>query len=183
MRTGIPFGRYLYSERAGPRILGFVPWSVPLLWTYVILNVREVARLIVRPWPELPNRGLWTLGLTPVLVTITDFNLEPFAVGVGHFWEWPSRALLPAWRTAPWTNFLGWFVTTSLLLVLVTLWLINKQPVKRPPPNPYPFWLWLAVNGFLVAANASRGLWDAVVPGLLLTLAAGILALRGLLAE
>jgi uncharacterized membrane protein len=179
-RTGIPFGLLAYTERAGPKLFENLPSPLPLFCVVVILNSREVARLILRPWRGLPNRGLWTLGLACLLAVGIDISLEPFAVKVSHFWIWRVSAGVPAWHTAPWVNFAGWLTTTFLALAFTTPWLINKQPVKIPAPNSYPLWVWLAVNLLLVVANASRGLRNAAVLGLVLTLVVAALGLRGL---
>ncbi len=177
-KTGIPFGALSYTESSGARIFGLVPWPVPLLCAVAVLNSRGAARLILRRWPNLPSRGLWTIGLASLLAVATDLSLEPFAVEVRRFWSWRTTPKQFAWHTVPWPNYLAGLIVTFLILVLAAPWLIDKRPVKNPPPNPYPFWLWLAVNLLLAVANASHGLWDSAAFGFLSSLAVGILAWR-----
>ena len=43
--SGIPFGPYLYTETAGPKIFNVLPWPVPLVWIIVLLNARGVRAL------------------------------------------------------------------------------------------------------------------------------------------
>lgn len=179
VKTGIPFGPYVYTENLGPRMFHLLPWPMPLLWVVIILNSRGVARLILRPGSKLPNPGLWTIGLTCVLAVVIDFNLEPFAVKVGRFWNWRTLPDVPAWYGAPWVNFLGWIVAVFLVLAFTTPWLINKKPVKSQVPDYYPLSMWLTVNLLLVSANAWRGLWTAAGFGLVAGLIVTAFAVRG----
>jgi hypothetical protein len=74
-------------------------------------------------------------------------------------------------------NFIGWAVTTLLILAFVTPFLLNKRPVKNPP-DYHPLVVWLVLSLLLLTGAAVHHLWLATV-----TIAAqsGLLAVLGLL--
>ncbi len=160
-KTGILFGPRTYTGTFGAKILG-VPWPVPLLWLTIIFNGRGVARLIMRPWRETPYYGFRVIGLTGALAVAFDAALEPFATRVKHYWFWELHASVPAWYSAPWMNFLGWFVTTLGILGFTTPWLIDKRPLQQPT-DYHPLALWLLLNFYIATANALWQMWPAVV--------------------
>lgn len=176
--TAVPFGPYLYTQAAGPRLLGLLPWWVPLVWVIVILNSRGVARLILRPWRKARTYGLRLIGLTTVLSLLCDFGLEPFAARMKGYVLWSPTRLGFSWYGAPVTNFAGWTVTALLMLAFVTPALINKSPVKHPP-DYHPLALWSLLNTLFAAGAITHQFWlaAAVSSGaLLITL---IFAVRG----
>ncbi len=177
-KTGIPFGPFFYTENLGPAPFHLLPWPVPAIWIIAILNSRGTARLILRPWRELPNYGIYSLALTCLLVVIFDANLEPWAARTNHFWIWQTPKSVPAWYGAPWINFPAWATVTLLILGFATPWLINKKPVTDPPPDYPPLILWLTVNFLLTAANAAHHLWLATIFGLTTTTFIAFIAIR-----
>ena len=56
--TGMPFGPFMFGPKAGPKLFKTLPWAVPLLWVFAILNSRGVARLILRPWRKTKSLRL-----------------------------------------------------------------------------------------------------------------------------
>jgi uncharacterized membrane protein len=177
--TGIPFGPIFYTGNAGAKLGDLLPWTLPLWWVVLLLNGRGVARLILRPWRKTPYYGFWVIGLTAALLVAFDLGLEPFAVFVRDYWLWRTPRGVPAWFTAPWVNFLTWFVTASAILVFSVPWLINKNPVKRPM-DYHPLIVWLVLNAWLALGN---GLHDRCWPAAVVTVTAGIItavqAIRG----
>lgn len=178
VRTGIPFGPYIYTDSAGPRFFDTLPWFVPFLWIIVVLNSRGVARLILRPWRRVHNYGLRVLALTTGLCVAFDFNLEPFASRVEEDWLWRPTRLHWTWYHMPLTNLLGWVVTTLLILAFVTPALINKKPVKHPP-DYHPLVVWTLLNALFVTGTGMHQLWLASAVGLAAILMVAIFALRG----
>jgi uncharacterized membrane protein len=160
-KTGLPFGARVDTDALGPRLFGVLPWPVPLIWIVAILNSRGVARLILRPWRRTPNYGFRVIGLACLLTVVFDLGLEPWAGEANVWWFWQMPRSVPAWHHAPWVNFLGWTVTTLLILAFVTPWLINKKPVPPPPPDYQPLVLWLLLNLLPAAGCAAHHLWSA----------------------
>jgi uncharacterized membrane protein len=176
--TGIPFGAHTYTDSAGWRVFDILPWPMPLMWVVVILNARGVARLILRPWRMSKTYGFRVIGLTCVLAVAFDFALEPFASQVNRFWIWQMPTAVPAWHTAPWSNFLGWLTTSLLILAFVTPGLINKKPVRHPP-DYHPLDVWLVLNLIFAAGTATHGLWLATGFTLVVSAIAALFAVRG----
>jgi putative membrane protein len=177
-KLGFPFGPFFYTENLGPTLLYLVPWPVPMIWLIAIFNSRGVARLILRPWRDLPNYGFASLALTCVLTVVFDFNLEPYAARTEHFWIWKTQKPFLAWYGAPLVNFAAWAAVTLLLVAIVTPWLIIKKPMTNPPPDYPPLVLWLITTLLLTTANAAHQHWAAVVFGLVTITAITILAFR-----
>jgi hypothetical protein len=175
--SGIPFGPIIYTA-LGEKIFHAVPWPAPLGWIFLIVNGRGIARLIMRPWRKTNYYGFWVIGLTCLLVVIFDLGLEPFAVYVKDYWIWQTPKPVPAWYTAPWVNFPGWFVTSLAILTFAMPWLINKQPVKQPI-DYRPLVLWWLFIIWTMAGNAMHHLWPAVAVSLAGNVVMTIFAVRG----
>jgi uncharacterized membrane protein len=175
--SGVPFGPLLYSDALGEKIFQTLPWPVPLLWVVIIVNARGVARLAMRPWRKTNFYGFWVIGLACLLAMIFDLGLEPFAVFVKGWWGW-QLTRSARWYTAPWVNWLGWFITALAVLAFTTPWLINKQPVKRPI-DYHPLIVWLLLSLILAVGNAAHGLWPPVWVSLVANAGATVLAVRG----
>jgi uncharacterized membrane protein len=176
--TGIPFGAYTCTDKFGPRLFDNLHLCVPFLWIVAIVNSRGVARLMLRPWRKTKLYGFRVIGLTCLLTVLFDFGLEPFAADVNRFWIWQTPQSVPAWYTAPWVNFLGWAMTTLLILAFATPWFINKSSVGRPP-DYHPFIVWMLLNLVFVTGHAGHQLWWAAGFGVLTGLIVTIFALRG----
>lgn len=176
--TGVPFGPIVFSDTLGGMWFGVLPWTVPLLWVVAIVSGRGVARLIMRPWRKTNFYGFWVIGITCLLLVHLDLALEAFAVDVRHYWLWRPTVTSLKWHTAPWVNFLGWFVTALAVLSLTLPSLINKQPVKRPM-DYQPLIMWMLLHGWLATGNAVAGLWPAVAAGVAGVVVAAVFAVRG----
>lgn len=176
--TGIPFGPYLYTEAAGPKLFKVLPWSIPVIWIIVLLNARGVARLILRPWRKSRLYGFRLIGVTAVLAVVFDLGLEAFATRVNGFWLWQPTKLPLAWLGTPPSNFLGWLVTALLVLAFVTPVMINKSHQKFPS-DYQPLTVWILLNLLFVTGAASHQLWLACgVIGVATTVTA-VMAIRG----
>jgi uncharacterized membrane protein len=132
----------------------------------------------MRPWRKTNFYGYWVMGITGFLIVHLDFALEAFAVDVRHYWLWRPTVTILKWHSAPWVNFLGWFVTALAILSLSLPSLINKQPVKRPM-DYQPLIQWMLIHSWLATGNAFAGLWPAVVIGAVGSVTAAIFAIRG----
>jgi uncharacterized membrane protein len=160
--TAVPFGPFVFTDRAGRMLFQPLPWTIPLVWLVVILNARGVALLVLRPWRQTRNYGFWLLGLAVGLVVLFDFGFEPFATQVMNYWSWKPTKLPYDWYGAPFVNFLGWALGALVILVFVTPALLNKHPVKRPP-DYHPLVVWLALLVVLASATAKHRLWAATI--------------------
>jgi len=161
--TGVPFGPFVYHpQNIGQMLFNSLPWTVPLIWVVVLLNSRGVARLMLRRVRRKTGYGFYVMGLTVVLVVLFELSWEPYAASVKQYWSWKPTRIPSDWYTAPWTNFLGWAVMTTLILLFVTPALINKSPIKSPPSHQ-PLILWELLSLLLLTAAALRHLRSAVI--------------------
>ena len=176
-KTRVPFGPRAYTDALGGKIFG-VPWPMPLLWLVVIVNSRGVARLILRPWRRTMYYGFWVIGLACMLAVVFDASLEPFAARARQYWFWETHLSVLSWYSAPWVNYLGWFVTALGILGFTTPWLINKQPVKQPT-DYHPLVIWLLLNLYFATGNALQQLWFALAFCLVANVLVAAYAVRG----
>jgi uncharacterized membrane protein len=99
---GVPYGGYHYTEALAPKIFG-VPLVLTCAWLVLVALVQScVARL---------PRALRAL-IGAVWMTAIDFLIDPLAAGPLGYWRWDDGG---AYYGIPWTNFLGWFVTSLII--------------------------------------------------------------------
>ena len=176
--TGTPFGPLVYTDSLGECLFQVVPWPLPLLWVVLIVNGRGVARLVMRPWRKTNYYGFWVIGITCVLVTLFALGFEPFAARVKYYWLWQIAPGTANWYTAPWGTFLGWLMTAGAIVALSIPWLINKHPVKQPM-DYHPLIVWVLLNLWPAAGNASREFWPPVILAAITVTVAAVYAIRG----
>lgn len=118
--TGFPFGSYKYTDNLGWRILGVLPFTIPLAWLVIVFAARDLLLNF------LPQIGRWKLALgVGGIALLTDLNLEFVAWKVRAYWVWYpfERGPIPSWP--PWQNYVSWFV-------LATLFALVTRPTKAP---------------------------------------------------
>ncbi len=190
--TQLPFGEYQYTPLLGYRILGLVPFPIPVSWFYMIAGSLAIVGRVLAARDDSRAKWRWALVGGAILVA-WDVSMDPAMVKTSH-WVWGdgdlfTRLALPAWIVAfftkdvfygmPLSNWLGWYVTGVVIARLM---------LQIVPPTLYaarvsPGWLLIAlyaVNGIMPVALCARdGLWGAAVPGAAAMLIPIALALRG----
>jgi uncharacterized membrane protein len=179
LKTGIPFGPFAPGHNAGPKLFHALPWALPVIWVVAILNSREVARLILRPWRKYHGYGFWLIYVTTVLTALFDLALDPFASRVKQYWFWGPTRFPLTWQGAPVTNFFGWAVMTLLILAFITPMLIIKHPTHRRPPDFHPLTVWLGGVLLFGVATALNGLWTATAADAAIGIVTAVFAVRG----
>jgi uncharacterized membrane protein len=159
--TAIPFGPVVYTRDAGPQLFSSMSWAMPFIWIIAIQTARGVGRLILRPWRKIRVYGFWLIGLTTVLTLLFDLGLEPYATRFKHYWLWHPTKLPVDWYGAPVSNFLGWLVTSLLILAFATPSLMKKKPIKSGR-DYHPLIVWVSLNLLFIAGALSGHLWAAV---------------------
>jgi uncharacterized membrane protein len=107
-RTGIPFGRYHYTEWLQPQ-LGHVPLLIPLAWLMMLPAAWAVADLITG------ERGLAFIAVSALAFAAWDLFLDPQMVGWG-LWVWERRG---GYFGIPWVNFAGWVLVSAIVTAIV----------------------------------------------------------------
>jgi putative membrane protein len=121
--TGFPFGRYTYTQALQPQLAG-VPLLIPLAWLMMLPPAWAAAEAILAGWQE--RLGIWYALLQAVLAglafTAWDLYLDPQMVSRG-LWVWGHR--LAGYFGIPWSNFIGWWLSATLLTLAV-------RPLRLP---------------------------------------------------
>ncbi len=135
VHTALPFGEYAYAGTLGPQLLE-VPLVVPLAWTMMAYPVLLAARRLTRRW---------VVPLGAYALTAWDVFLDPQMVGDGH-WTWADpEPSLPGVPDIPLTNFAGWFVVGTLMMLALTAALPRdaRSPADEAVPATLLTWTWL----------------------------------------
>ncbi len=137
LRIPLASGRSVQGGTANFRAFLSVPCV--LLWVTVVLNSRGLARLIVRPFRQLPAPGFWVLGISTILAVV-DLHLWGPAL---------KCAAEPVPLHSPWDVSVA--ATLGLLMnVAITPALIDKRSVEQPADfQPLALWMVLTVAAFL----------------------------------
>jgi lycopene beta-cyclase len=111
--TGFPFGPYQYTNALQPQLF-HVPLLIPLAWLMMLPPSWAVAQALTS---RIDSR--WQtpafIALSALAMTAWDFLLDPQMVTWG-LWEW---AVPSGFFGIPWINFLGWFMVSALITVVV----------------------------------------------------------------
>jgi putative membrane protein len=105
---GVPFGGYHYTGVLAPTFLG-VPLVLGCAWLVLVVYVQH--QPVLQRVPRLARPVLAAAWMTAL-----DFVIDPLAAGPLGYWRWDGDG---AWYGIPWTNFLGWFVTSLVIFALV----------------------------------------------------------------
>ncbi len=132
------FGNYDYTDRLGPKALGYVPVIIPIAWFMMLYPAWEVAGLLVskfREWADgkdtetrdkfsmspLPSSSSLSIvlpfirvGIAALAMTAWDLSLDPRMAADGA-WVWRDGG---EYFGIPLTNFLGWMLTSALIYVV-----------------------------------------------------------------
>ncbi|MBV9578908.1 MAG: carotenoid biosynthesis protein [Chloroflexi bacterium] len=164
--TGYPFGNYEYTTGLGYKILGRVPFSIPLSWFYMGLASFVLGGYLARWHP------VWSVVLGAYLLTMWDLVLDPAMAHPGlamNFWVWHQSG---PYFGMPVQNFVGWTVSGAVFMGLSRrLW---GPEVPACPPG-VPLTVYILNLGFAIVLSAAGGVWLSIVIAALAAL--GIAAL------
>lgn len=158
--TGIPFGDYSYSAILTPQLIG-VPIAVMFAWfamTWVMcVFVHDIKGSLVKK-----------AMLVGLLLTAWDFYLDPQMTSK-QYWIWNTTSpSLPGIPGIPLTNYVGWFISGTVLASVV-FYLLGSHTVDRTLSKSVL--LWTIVGGFILHAIFWRdlyiGLWGLIAMSLL----------------
>jgi len=107
--TGLPFGRYYYTEKLQPQLLN-VPVLIPFAWLMMLPSSWAVAQYITGQ-----EKGVKFAILSGLAFTAWDLFLDPQMVEWG-LWAWTNPG---GYFGIPYVNFLGWFISAILITILV----------------------------------------------------------------
>ena len=143
--TGIPFGRYHYTEALAP-LLGGVPLIIPIAWLMMLPPAWAVATLITGR-----HRGWRFVVVSALAFTAWDLYLDPQMVGWGY-WVWDQPGI---YFGIPLVNYLGWFLAAAALTLAV-----------RPLPPPTGPLLVIYIVTWLLQGIGQAVFWGMPGPAL-----------------
>ncbi len=117
LKTGFPYGTFVYDSLLGSKLFGVTPWTVPFGWVPLLIGVWS---LVYSLKPSLKKIGVGV----PLLV-LSDMVIDPFAVRAG-FWRYLPEGIFFG---VPLSNFAGWVLSGTLGLGLIAL---IAHPTRTP---------------------------------------------------
>lgn len=174
--TGWPFGAYEYTAGLGAKVLGRVPYTIPLSWFYMGFAAYLLASAILAQLP-IQRRGVLGVLFGGWLLMAWDLVLDP---AMAHeslplkFWVWHQTG---AYFGMPLQNLLGWIGTgVAFMAVARLLWRGDVEPGQTPPMIPFLVYVTNLVWAMVI--SASVGLWGPIVLATVLGIVPALLALR-----
>ena len=128
--TGLMYGGYHYTTFLGPRFLDLVPFLIPISW-FMMLYPSYVMAVRIMPVKE-KNWQNWlkVAAIGGLIMTAWDLVLDPLMVARGH-WVWEVKG---AYFGIPLQNYLGWWLTSVLILALYS-WGSHRWTLREPHPG------------------------------------------------
>ncbi len=120
--TGIPFGKYTYTNFLGPKVLG-VPEVVPLIW-FVIVYICFSQSFGIIGYPESSSKSIRSRLFIPIIaltafgIMAWDVIVDPMFTSYGY-WIWNKSDQGPKLYSVPLTNFAGWFLVSFAMLLFI----------------------------------------------------------------
>jgi putative membrane protein len=147
--TGLPYGSFYYGDALGGKLLGLVPYLLPISYAPLVIGA------VAASWsPNFPRRALWIFR-SALLLTLIDGVIDPGAASLGY-WVWPEDG---AYYGVPLSNYAGWLLSGALAAAL----LLAAGRWREPPPPGLLDSAILALS-FWIGVTAFSGL---VFPALL----------------
>lgn len=143
--TGIPFGRYHYTDVLGPKLF-LVPVLIGGAYTGVGYLSWMIAHVLLDRMGPSSRSAIWALpAVGAVLMVSWDLSLDPGASTIGKAWIWIDAG---AFFGVPVQNFFGWYLTVFLFLALFA-WYQAPRPVREDKSRN--FWAQPIVMYFFLA--------------------------------
>jgi len=145
VQTGAVFGAYHYTDVLGAKVLGVVPWIVPVTYFAILYPSYVVAAVLLVGSVEATfRRPIWLslliAGVSGLAMTAWDVTMDPVMSGPLGAWVWDQPG---EWFGVPFHNFVGWVVTNSAIVALFLI--ASRALVLRPVARRDRGWPTLAI--------------------------------------
>lgn len=133
--TGFPFGNYFYTDTLGPKLL-LVPVLIGPAYLGTAYLAWTIARVIAGATDSrLPGHLTFTVPLLAAFMMVSwDLSFDPIFSTINHAWIWLDGG---SYFGVPFSNFMGWLLTTFVFLQLFALYLKGHPDVQstNEPPS------------------------------------------------
>jgi putative membrane protein len=132
--TGFPFGNYFYTDTIGPKL-----FLVPVLIGPAYLGTAYLAWTIARvisgaTHSRLSGHRTFTVPLLAAFLMVSwDLSFDPIYSTINHAWVWLDGG---SYFGVPFSNFLGWLLTTFVFLQVFALYLKGQQSLPSTAEQP-----------------------------------------------
>ncbi len=174
--TGWPFGNYAYTDGLGFKVLGRVPFTIPLSWFSIGFSAFLLGSVLATTRFRR-HRAFWSVAIGAYLLTVWDLVLDPAMAHPSmpiRFWTWFETG---PYFGMPVQNFAGWTLT-GILFMAASRALWRKDVSATEFPAWVPFGVYLANMVFAVALSLSVGLWQPTVAAVIFGCLPALLAWR-----
>jgi len=158
--TGFPFGDYEYTSLLGYRIMGQVPFPIPISWFYMLYCALAMCARLLSARNDERHRWVWAISAA-LMLTAWDVAMDPAMVQTAH-WVWHEPG---AFYGMPLSNWIGWFFTGLIIARVMVAIVPPTHVATRNSREWLPLALY-AANGIMPIAICLRdGLWWAAALG------------------
>lgn len=164
--TGFPFGHYYYSDILGPKLF-LVPMLIGLAYLGTGYLAWTIASLISgATHSSLPRHLIFTVPLLAAFMMVSwDLSFDPISSTINHAWIWRDGG---SYFGVPFSNFLGWLLTTFVFFQLFALYLkgrpnirfTDEQPSRMQSLQAILFYVLIAVAWTSLTRNMSGTVTD-----------------------
>ncbi|MCE7984446.1 MAG: carotenoid biosynthesis protein [Caldilinea sp. CFX5] len=132
--TGFPFGHYYYTDVLGPKLF-LVPVLIGPAYLGTGYLAWTIARVILGATPSrLPGHFAFTVPLLASFMMVSwDLAFDPIFSTIYHSWVWLDGG---SYFGVPFSNFMGWLLTTFVFLQLFALYLKGHQSLPFTDEQP-----------------------------------------------
>jgi uncharacterized membrane protein len=160
LRTGLPFGDYVYSGTLTRTVFG-VPWVIPLAWAMFAYPALVLARRVSHSPLVVPVLG----GLA---LSSWDLFLDPMMTAEGYWRYTDTTYALPHVAAVPAVDYLGWLVTAVVMMAF-----LDRLPRRVVPEGqPALLFFWTYVSSVVVNLVFLHRPWVALYGGIAMGLVA-----------
>jgi putative membrane protein len=152
--TGVPFGAYRYTEWLGPKILGHVPYFIPLSWFAMSIVSFDLASRVT-------EHRIRKICLAAAFMVLWDVSLDPAMSRAFPFWTYPDGGIFYG---MPLSNWAGWFAVS-----LAIMWAYTEIVGSQTPRHAWAPVFYVLNAAFPLAISTLSGLYGAVACGLVAT--------------
>ncbi len=138
---GFPFGNFYYTELLGVKA-GNVPWGIMLAYFFTGYLAWTISGIFLNETSEgIKKRNIILVPLISAgLMVLWNLSFDPIMSTIEGNWVWESAR---GFHGVPFTNFLGWFLTTFISFQLFAVFLYGQKEEKHEERSK---WFWYLVS-------------------------------------